>query len=286
MAPEQYEGARATAASDQYSFCMALYEGLYRRPPFVPKRGGRPIDALLALKKAGLPPTPPPGSSVPGWVYEALARGLAPDPGRRHPSMDALIAALDVERTEQQEREARLRALEGDQDHTVGARARFVVLSLLGLFSAIVSLLGWRDPRLASIGHLIAYILVLNVALWVAIAVWHRRLLASQMGRLATGSTAVVGLAILFNRLIALRLGTPVSQVLMVDMGLMSVILAFGGLLVQGFRKSGLALAATSAAGVLLTLARPELAVPAASWCSVIALAGLAFTAYRHAARR
>ncbi len=34
MAPEQHEGERATAASDQYSLCVALYQGLYGVPPF------------------------------------------------------------------------------------------------------------------------------------------------------------------------------------------------------------------------------------------------------------
>jgi serine/threonine-protein kinase len=97
MAPEQHRGPDATAASDQYGFCVALHEGLYGEPPFTldPGAGAAGIvAALLARKEAGAPPSPPAGSPVPAWIYRALARGLAPDPADRHASMDALVAAL------------------------------------------------------------------------------------------------------------------------------------------------------------------------------------------------
>ncbi|MFT3769925.1 MAG: tetratricopeptide repeat protein [Minicystis sp.] len=90
MAPEQHEGARATVRSDQYSLCVALYEGLYGAPPFPVVSSAK----LLAAKKAGPPAAPPAGTSVPAWVHAAIARGLAPSPEDRHPSMEALIAAL------------------------------------------------------------------------------------------------------------------------------------------------------------------------------------------------
>ncbi len=97
MAPEQHEGVRATAASDQYGLCVALYAGLHGAPPFVIEETGSLTDRLhrLALaKKAGLPASPPQGSAVPAWIHATLARGLAADPRDRYPSMDALIAAL------------------------------------------------------------------------------------------------------------------------------------------------------------------------------------------------
>ena len=62
MAPEQAAGKRASALSDQYSFCVALREML------------------------------PPGA--PSWLTRAVERGLERDPEKRHPSMQALVDIL------------------------------------------------------------------------------------------------------------------------------------------------------------------------------------------------
>ncbi len=57
MAPEQFEGPRASAACDQYGLCTALYEGLYGVLPFVTRPGGGAVlTEILAPKKGGAPP--------------------------------------------------------------------------------------------------------------------------------------------------------------------------------------------------------------------------------------
>jgi non-specific serine/threonine protein kinase len=95
MAPEQYEGSRATPASDQYSLCTALYEALHGVLPFAARADARMrLGEIMAQKKAGPPAAPPAGSPVPAWVHAALARGLSPRPEDRYPSMNALIAAM------------------------------------------------------------------------------------------------------------------------------------------------------------------------------------------------
>ncbi len=91
MAPEQYRGERVSAAADQYSFCVALYEALYGYRPF----RGADARSVAALAEAGEVPRPPKGSPVPEWLFEVVAKGLAPDPAKRHASMTALLASLE-----------------------------------------------------------------------------------------------------------------------------------------------------------------------------------------------
>jgi tRNA A-37 threonylcarbamoyl transferase component Bud32/tetratricopeptide (TPR) repeat protein len=88
MSPEQLRGETATAASDQFAFCVTLYQALYGRRPF--SAGG--VQPLLAAIARG--PTLPATPRVPARLRRVLVRGLAADPARRFPSMTALLAAL------------------------------------------------------------------------------------------------------------------------------------------------------------------------------------------------
>lgn len=73
MAPELAEGIPAGPRSDQYAFCVALFEALNGHRPGDERRPGRP---------------------VPRRVQAAIERGLQTDPERRFESMDALRGAL------------------------------------------------------------------------------------------------------------------------------------------------------------------------------------------------
>ncbi len=90
MAPEQHRRERSDERSDQFSFCIALYEAVYRQHPF----GRGELADLARAVVAGDVQAPPARSRVPGWVRAALLRGLAPMPEDRWPSMNALLAAL------------------------------------------------------------------------------------------------------------------------------------------------------------------------------------------------
>lgn len=75
--------APISPATDQFSFCVALYRALAKEAPYVPP------DAVR-----GAPRPFPAGSPVPVHVRRALERGLSAKPGERFPSMDALLHAL------------------------------------------------------------------------------------------------------------------------------------------------------------------------------------------------
>ncbi len=86
MAPEQLRGLRASAASDQYSFCVCLYEALFGKRPFP----STSVDEIISLQ---------------GQVVEfgrcsrrlraLLRQGLAADPEQRFASMHHLAVALN-----------------------------------------------------------------------------------------------------------------------------------------------------------------------------------------------
>ena len=88
MAPEQHDGKPADALSDQFSFCVSLYESMHGRRPFP---GQTAAEIVAAVRSGELPPG---GDGIPREIDRVIARGLAAVPARRHPSMDALLGAL------------------------------------------------------------------------------------------------------------------------------------------------------------------------------------------------
>jgi tetratricopeptide (TPR) repeat protein len=87
MAPEQLDGAAATAASDQFAFAVSTWEGLTGARPFA----GTTVAALRSAIAAG-PPPPPRAMAAP--VARALRRALAEAPAARFASLEDLLAAL------------------------------------------------------------------------------------------------------------------------------------------------------------------------------------------------
>ncbi|HUH00673.1 MAG TPA: serine/threonine-protein kinase [Kofleriaceae bacterium] len=91
MAPEQHLGKDVDARGDQFSFCVALYEALYRRRPFAGSTISELADNVI---RGNLLPQPD-DAAVPASIRDTITRGLGTDPGVRHPSMDALLAGLE-----------------------------------------------------------------------------------------------------------------------------------------------------------------------------------------------
>lgn len=90
MAPEQLAGSVADHRSDQFSFCVALWEALYGKRPF-----SAGIPAALFTKIAHREYDEPDPGDVPVALRRVLAQGLECAPEDRWPDMHALLAALD-----------------------------------------------------------------------------------------------------------------------------------------------------------------------------------------------
>ncbi|MGB1017144.1 MAG: serine/threonine-protein kinase, partial [Nannocystaceae bacterium] len=77
MSPEHREGAVLDARADQFSFCVALYEALYKTHPF---------------SDVGVAASPP--KEGPLWVWPLLKRGLSLVPDQRFEDLDQLLVKL------------------------------------------------------------------------------------------------------------------------------------------------------------------------------------------------
>ncbi|MDC0716394.1 tetratricopeptide repeat protein [Nannocystis bainbridge] len=91
MAPEQFMGLPTSPRSDQFSFCVALWEAIHGMHPF--GEGG--AMALLQSISRGKLRAVPRDRRTPAWLPRALARGLSVDPRARWPDVGALLDALE-----------------------------------------------------------------------------------------------------------------------------------------------------------------------------------------------
>lgn len=91
MAPEQHVGQAADAASDQFSFAVALWEALHGSRPFAGETASEIRKALLLGERREVV-----RSKVPAALRRALEPALSLDPGERYPSLDELLVRLEA----------------------------------------------------------------------------------------------------------------------------------------------------------------------------------------------
>jgi tetratricopeptide (TPR) repeat protein len=91
-APEQLTGGAADPRSDQFSFCVALWEALYGERPFP---GDTLFELLAAIEEQAARPAPT-DSPVPASVRQILLLGLSARPDERYPTMATMLALLQA----------------------------------------------------------------------------------------------------------------------------------------------------------------------------------------------
>jgi len=91
ISPEQLLERQATPRSDQFSFCVALYEALYGERPYP---GSDVLQIASRYREGRIEPLAG-RMGVPRRLHRCLLRGLRIDPEDRYPSMTALLRDLD-----------------------------------------------------------------------------------------------------------------------------------------------------------------------------------------------
>ena len=94
MAPEQFIGGNVDPRTDQFNFCVALYEALYGLRPF----SGKSFTELGENVCDGRMTPAPARSRVSNALRAIVLRGLAVKPGDRYATMNHLLAELGRDR--------------------------------------------------------------------------------------------------------------------------------------------------------------------------------------------
>jgi tetratricopeptide (TPR) repeat protein len=91
MAPEQFEAGVVTPVTDQYSYCVALYEAVYGQRPHKARSLAELATAVLETRVE----RPALECKAPPHVRDAIVRGLSREPAARFPTMGALLAEVE-----------------------------------------------------------------------------------------------------------------------------------------------------------------------------------------------
>ena len=93
-APEQLQKGPVDPRTDQFSFCLAIFDALFGLPGHAGRRSRQVLLGVLD----GVRALAPRRTAVPRRITAALERGLSRDPTARFDSMESLLGELEPER--------------------------------------------------------------------------------------------------------------------------------------------------------------------------------------------
>ena len=271
IAPEVHEGENATPASDQYAFCVSLHEALYgRHPDAKPLTGSSTPEAqpgakaaAAAAAEAATAALPPSFDAPPPELFQLLRRGLEPDAGARHPSMDAMVADLD-----------RLSGHGRESDSYAHRRARLVILGLILLLSVGIAtwIIGYRQGHARTVDNAreaFLFALAPSAIILFGLIATRRALGRSQLNRHFRAIVALTVLAFIGHRALAMRWGISVESILAGDGYLLGVIVAVSAVVLERWMALMAAILLAGAVAATLWPAHSELAFGLATFISV-----------------
>jgi serine/threonine-protein kinase len=269
MSPEQFGGESITALSDQWSFCVALYDATYQTSPF-------PSETVQELREKVLnesPVTPPLLPDAPLWLSPILLRGLARNPADRYPDMAGLLAAIE-----------RYLPRDPELDPGVVVRERQIlsglVLGFLVLY-AVLYLIPTTGRFLLSPPGLLSGA-ALMCASFVSLAAFRWRYVSrNTYGRRLASTSVCLGLLMLLNHSAGVAMGLPGSRVLIEDLVLLTVFNAIMACTMESWLAILAALSGTAALAGSLAPERATWAFGAYALAGVTGL-GLRLVLDRH----
>ncbi|MGV3619913.1 MAG: serine/threonine-protein kinase [Archangium sp.] len=100
MSPEALHGQPTDFRSDEFSFCVSLYEALYGFRPFEGATPGAIASEIIQNRVRSLPS----GTKVPRRIHQLILKGLRNDPAERFQTMRALLVQLGRTRIQREQR--------------------------------------------------------------------------------------------------------------------------------------------------------------------------------------
>lgn len=166
MAPEQLLGRRADARSDQFSFCVVLYEGIHGQRPFAGE-----TFADISRSVLGGQVQPPPPRTADAGLDKIVFRGLARDPEMRNASMADVVEALEEALATRPEDPVVVEALAPvvqttvpqDRATKVKIGVLTVVLGLFALLGQLVFLFERKGTQLPMVLMILVGLLILGL---------------------------------------------------------------------------------------------------------------------------
>ena len=201
MSPEQYRCQATDPRSDQFSFCVALFEALFGRRPFA----GDSVDELAAAVMGGKRREIPTTTAVPIEIQQAILRGLSTEPSARFESMDALLTALDVQA----------------EHHPAGAKKARRSLSMAMLVATLLIAFGIVTrviPSRFTAWNLTALMGFVVALFGVGMLVFRRSLLANDFHRGLTRISFICVCTLFLTRLMAAVVHIEIQKYLAVDL--------------------------------------------------------------------